>query len=377
MRPSKTQRWLDLIAFLAGRRFLVTAEEIMERVPGYLDRHAEPDEVARESARRKFERDKDELRGFGIPIRREQYKRLSSNEELDGYRLESTDFYLPYLRLVQRASAGTRTSRSASVKRGAQIRAVEIDPDVIALAVVGLRRVADVPGFPLAREARSALRKLTFDLDPSTVFDTRVVYALPPGEEPLSTPLQLLLDGLLRRKTVSFTYRGMYRDQEEARTVRPYGLLFQHAHWYLIAYDESREGIRVFRVVRMSEIAVNARRPNTEDYRIPPEFEMSAYANRKAWALGEEDGEALEARVRFAYPRSLWAERNQMGTLLDDHPDGASTRAFRVVQAEPFVRWLLSLEGDALLESPPELRALFDDAVRQLARLYQVDGSHG
>ena len=38
---------------------------------------------------------------------------------------------------------------------------------VVADAVSGLKELADVPGFPLAAEARSAYRKFTFDLDPA------------------------------------------------------------------------------------------------------------------------------------------------------------------------------------------------------------------
>ena len=32
---TKTQRWLDLLSFLLGRRVPVPVEEIMERVPAY------------------------------------------------------------------------------------------------------------------------------------------------------------------------------------------------------------------------------------------------------------------------------------------------------------------------------------------------------
>lgn len=56
--PTKTQRLLDLIAFLMGRRVPVTVEEIMEGVPAYAAPWRSEDETARASARRAFERDK-------------------------------------------------------------------------------------------------------------------------------------------------------------------------------------------------------------------------------------------------------------------------------------------------------------------------------
>jgi predicted DNA-binding transcriptional regulator YafY len=59
---TKTQRWLDLLAYLVGRRLPVAVDELMERLPAYA-RQPNPD-----TARRTFERDKDELRKAGIPI---------------------------------------------------------------------------------------------------------------------------------------------------------------------------------------------------------------------------------------------------------------------------------------------------------------------
>jgi len=65
---SKVQRWLDLIAYLVGRHFPVPVEELMERLPAYALDWRVGDKTARDSVRRKFERDKDELRGLGIPL---------------------------------------------------------------------------------------------------------------------------------------------------------------------------------------------------------------------------------------------------------------------------------------------------------------------
>jgi proteasome accessory factor B len=380
--PDKTQRWLDLIAFLAGRRFTVTAEEIMTGVPGYLPR-GDVDDKQWESARRKFERDKDELRRLGIPIEARRQRDSVTFEELDGYRLADTDFYLPYLKLVQEEHSARRDGEGAGARHAqrptgkSSARTVELQAHEIAPALVGLRRLADVPAFPLAREARSAFRKLTFDLDPTLADDAPVLFASPAREVSLSAVLRDLSDALLRRKRVSFSYRGMYRDDVTQRTVRPYGLLYQHAHWYLIAHDEGRGAVRVFRVGRMERVEVSSRSPNTADYQIPEGFDVSEYVDRDPWALGGDPAEAIETRVRFTFPRALWAERNQQGELLTQHPDGSATRVFRVLQPEPFVRWLLSMEGDAAVEEPPELRQLVQETARKVAALYGGEAGRG
>jgi predicted DNA-binding transcriptional regulator YafY len=61
-RITKLQRWLDLIAYLVGRRMPVVVEELMERVPAYAEKWRTDDPKKMATARRTFERDKDELR---------------------------------------------------------------------------------------------------------------------------------------------------------------------------------------------------------------------------------------------------------------------------------------------------------------------------
>ncbi len=102
---SKTQRWLDLIAFLIGHRFPVSVEQIMEAVPSYARDVGSGDPTRAASARRKFERDKDELRDMGIPIQSIPYQ--IHFETQTGYRLERSDFYLPYLNLLGEKAGAT------------------------------------------------------------------------------------------------------------------------------------------------------------------------------------------------------------------------------------------------------------------------------
>jgi proteasome accessory factor B len=76
----KTSRWLDLVAFLLSHRFAVTRAQIFRQVGGY--------EGAEETARRKFERDKDELRALGVEIETVEIPGASSDEAGTGYRLK-------------------------------------------------------------------------------------------------------------------------------------------------------------------------------------------------------------------------------------------------------------------------------------------------
>ena len=395
-RITKVQRWLDLIAYLVGRHLPVSVEELMERLPAYQREWLKEDEKARASVRRKFERDKDELRSMGIPLETVIYREGALADKTEGYRIQKKDFYLPYLRLLEEEKGETEEGMTppvegqgtrpgmARVREGRKRQAeqsrgegrmgsadtIELPRDQAAHAVEGLRSLARIPAFPLADAARSALRKITFDLDPHAFGDLPVFFAVPEETAWSRGTLTELSDALTRRKTASFTYHGMQRGEPTHRMVRPYGLLYQHSHWYMVAWDEDREGERLFRVDRMKSLTVNSSSPNTPDFEIPPGPILERYRDREAWELGEPE-DAVEARVRFRFPMSLWAERNRYGEKVTEGEDGASIRSFQVRQPNAFLRWVLSLAGEAEIESPEELRRDFRDMVESVTALYR------
>jgi predicted DNA-binding transcriptional regulator YafY len=353
-RISKVQRWLDLLAYLVGRRLPVTVDELMERIPAYAIKWKPGSEKDRASVRRTFERDKDELREFGIPIETVEFTINYGMERAQGYQLKRRDFYLPYLRLLEQ-TAGPRPTAMG-------VAEFEIASEDAGLALNALRRISDVPSFPLQPEARSAFRKLAFDLEPER-FDRPPVLDVGGPTDGDEGTLRVLSDALLAQKRVSFRYHGLSRNEETERDVAPYGLFFQRGNWYLIGHDNLRDAIRIFRTGRIRDPSINPARPQTTDYEIPPDFRLADYLEREAWELGDPEEEGLAVQVRFEFPRSLWVERNGHGELLREEPDGSTVRAFRVRQVNPFLRWILSLEGEATILSPPEVT----DGLRQLA----------
>jgi proteasome accessory factor B len=350
-KSTKLQRWLDVIAYLVGRQLPVSVEELSRHVPAYAGLGSD-DSQQQQAARRMFERDKDELRRLGIPIQTVPYYTADATERLEGYRIDRRDFYLPYMDLVNQVTGTTAYSSRLRPDR------MEVAEQDAPLALEALHRVARLPGFPLRSEARSAFRKLAFNLDPAEWAPSRetVLFVERDSGADLSRRLRILSDALLARKRLRFPYHGIYRDEVTHRDVAAYGLLFQHGHWYLIGHDALRGAVRVFRVGRMGDVTANTRAPGTPDYDIPGDFRLDQYRNREAWELGSGEEPSLEAHVRFAFPMSLWAERNGYGTLVSRSSDGSQTRAFAVHQVNPFLRWILGMEGEAEVLAPPELQ---------------------
>lgn len=364
-RITKTQRWLDLIALLLNRKLPLTVDEIMERIPAYAQASAAGDATAIASARRMFERDKDELRAAGIPLETVRYEMNYGLEVMEGYRITRKDFYLPYLKVLWDTEGD---AMPAMPRPYLGLPEVQIGPDEIAPAMDALRHVAEMDDFPFADAAASALQKLAFDVPSDEHAPPPVLPVGRAGADDLLERLRTLTDALLARKRVAFTYHGIARGEPTEREVAPYGI-FYNRDWYLIGHDAIRDAVRVFRASRIEDPRPNAKQPRSPDYDVPDDFDLQTYVDRDAWELGEPS-DAIEVDVLFSFPRSIRAERNGEGTLVDDRFSEGTVRRFRVSHPDPFLRWLLSLQGEAVIVRPENLREELRAMAREALALY-------
>ncbi|MFQ5745864.1 MAG: helix-turn-helix transcriptional regulator [Gemmatimonadota bacterium] len=368
---TKTQRWLDVIAYLVGRRLPVPVDEILAHVPAYAERLRDGGSKARDSVRRMFERDKDELRKAGVPIETVTFRIHYGQEEAQGYRLARREFFLPYLKLATGEEPGG--APAATSREGA----LALDEEETVAALSALDRMAGVPGFPLAREARSAFRKLAFDLEPERPSPSPFLYAGGRSGDEVKARVEVLSEAVLARKRVRFAYHGIFRGEATDREIEPYGLMFRRGSWYLAGYDVGREGIRLFHVGRMGMPRMNDRAPGTPDYEIPDTFSLQRYRDREAWEAAADGDESIEVRVLFRFPLSLWAERNGFGRRVARREDGAEVRTFRVADADAFQRWVLGLGGEARVVEPVELRDELVAMARETLAAYEAGAGGG
>jgi proteasome accessory factor C len=192
-----------------------------------------------------------------------------------------------------------------------------------------------------------------------------VAEAGPAMRVPEGVTARSLADALRERRRVRFRYQGARRGRPTQREVAPYGVMFTGGHWYLVGWDKARSDIREFRLSRMEALEVE----EPASYEIPADFHLRDRLDRQAWELGEPEA-AVQALVRFRFPRGLWAERNGFGELVSSEADGGQLRSFQVRQPDAFLRWLLSLEGEAELLDPPALRNSFQQMARAVAEVY-------
>ena len=365
---AKLQRWVDLLAALLRRHAPASLEELTRDVPEYLSKA----DLA--ALRRMFERDKVELREFGIPIITDK----DETGEVIGYRLRREAFYLPYLSLIQDARPKTRPRR---VDRYGYRSLPELafEADELDAVVEAARRVQQLGDPALAELARSAMRKLAFDLPldgarvresvgPMLSADIRLHRRQPPTLS-VDELFERLDAALSARKQVGITYTNMSTGQAGTRDVWPYGLFFLGHHWYLAAKDAGAgagDPVKNFRLSRIADARVNTKKPGTPDYEIPPGFSLREHArSREAWALG--DTASVDAVVRFHGESGPTLAASRLG---GDVPGDALARRFAVRRLDTFARWVLSFAGEAEPVSPPELVTAYRDVARETLAAY-------
>jgi predicted DNA-binding transcriptional regulator YafY len=364
--PSKTQRLLDLVALLVSRRQPIPRGEIWDRVVGYrqsLDEGTDP-----ASVRRTFERDKKELLELGFPLETVEVPG-NDPEEQQLYRLDSRDFYLPYLRLVG------ETGELAQTRKPYMTPLAAVAPEDAFAVARALTLLRDNEALAFQADARSAFRKLTFDLvgDIDDPFGAAPVI-VPADDEATRGRIPGLARAIRTRRVVRFRYRGPTRDEPTDREVEPWSLLFKQSRWYLVGHDRVREARRIFRVSRIEELEAWEEGPPEFER---PDVDLSMWDDAEAWDLPGMEEPAVEVTVRFHFPRSLWAERNRVGELVEREAGGAALRRFRVRSAGPFLRWLLGQLDEVEIVEPDdyaeELEAIRRRVIAANPGLFRAD----
>ena len=347
MSVTKLERLLNLTAALLETPRPLTAQQLRQRVPGY------PDD--RVSFRRAFERDKDDLRELGIPLRVEPV--LTGERTVDGYRIPPEDYYL--------RDPGLQPDELAALHLAARV--VRLEGATEALWKLG----GDTEERPALRDRRAA--------GAPAVGEGPEALALPVVEVPTDERLTALFAGLVDRRSVRFTYQGGRpgssprpaaagphpREAAAPRVVDPHRLDFQRGRWYLSGHDHGRDALRSFRVDRIAgPVEVLPDRP------FPRPSQRHPGVRLQPWELGGED--AGPARLLVDADQAAWAIQHVGPDAVDEHrPDGAVVLRIPVANRDAFRSFVLTFLDHAEVLSPPELRA---DLVAWLGALLPGSG---
>ncbi|MBA2325802.1 MAG: WYL domain-containing protein [Actinobacteria bacterium] len=300
----RLERLTNLVATLLDTRRPLPLEELVDLVPGY-----PPDKA---SYRRQFERDKDTLRGIGIPVQTEAIDALGPEV---GYRIHPDEYYLPQLALTADEQAALHVAVTAVQLEGGA------GPEA-------LWKLGGLEG-----EAATA------------------VAALPSVPE-----LPVLFDAYRERASVTFAYRG------EPRRLDPWGIVFRRGHWYVVGHDHDRDDERAFRIDRVEGPVETGPSGTVEP---PADLDPASLLRDDPWRFGGD--EPVTARVLVDAPQAPGVV-HQVGEhlVVERRADGSVVVGLPVTNVAAFRSFVVGLLDGAEVLDPPELR---DGVVGWLRRL--------
>ena len=329
---------LSLISFLMAERRPVTASEIRQAVEGYSG-------MNEDAFARRFYADRAELESLGIQLSVD--KPMEGMAEQESYTLPPENFYLPPIEFTDGELAALQTALSLLDGEFAYAEPLRLALQQISWGRPSPLRAPDQSSIALGITASA-------------------------GGHDLSQRLVKLDTAISRRKTVTFKYHTMERDDVGERKVDPYQLLFQGGQFYLMGHSHEREAMRVFRLSRIRGKVAYATKAE-HDFQRPDDFDPRAYAERIHWQFGDPVGEA-EILVG---ERIAWLIERHFGRYGEfrDPPAGSDGRLFVTSYASPrqLISWVLGLGDHARLLGPTELVDELAERVELLERRHSGD----
>jgi len=302
----KLERLMNLTAALVDAERPLSAEDIRQRVAGYAE--------GKEAFRRTFERDKDELRELGVPIKVVPVPGTFPEEQ--GYWVERSRYEMPDL--------GLETDELAALRFALQ--AVQIgDPE---------------------ETVAGALRRLGGAVDPTNPDigeDADLIADLP--VDPSVFPL---FSAVMESRAAHFGY--LRAGETVRKSVEPWHLDFRRGHWYLHAFDRERSEPRNYRLDRIiGEVVLDE--PSTFT---SPRISAST-VELDPWEFGEDS--PITATLLVDGDQARFAtETLGTSTIVEKRANGSIVFEVGITSRAAFRSYVLSFLDHAEILGPSELR---------------------
>jgi proteasome accessory factor B len=304
-RMEPLERLLNLVGLLLEARIPLTFDEIRDTLEAY--RADNPD-----TAKRMFERDKDILREYGVPLELVDTDAWGVEQ---GYVIDKEKYYLPEIAFTSEEMA--------------------------ALFVAAQGGGEDTT-------AEQGIRKLLYGADGGILVGL-AGGPLASGSDARSSLVLAAADAAQTRRHVRFGYRTSEGKTGE-RDVDAYAMVFRGGHWYLLGRDHARDDVRAFRLSRFTgELSIEG-----DGHEPPDGFRAADHVQGGPWAPTGDD----RAVVAFE-PDAAWLAQHSLAGAerLREREDG------RIELAVPFAD--AAVAASLLLQFGPEAEVLEPAALRQ------------
>lgn len=236
------------------------------------------------------------------------------------------------------------------------VRPLRLTTDEAVALVVALRTLLELPGLAERDAVSRALAKVSAAAGHSAE-TAPVAVSVDAREETLA----VVREGLERKRALHLHYYVPTRDERTERTVDPMRLLLVEGRWYLEAWCRRSEGVRLFRLDRVDDVAVL-----DEPAAPPPQAHERDVEN----GIYQPEPGSPAVRLRLSR-RARWvADYYPVDSVRPvEDPAGGLAVTVRTADLAWARRLVASLGGEALVDEPRELAAeVAADARAALAR---------
>jgi proteasome accessory factor C len=237
------------------------------------------------------------------------------------------------------------------------VRPLRLSTDEAVALVVALKTLLELPGLAEREAVSRALAKVSAAAGSVADRVTPVAVSVDAHEEALA----VVRDGLERKRALHLTYYVPTRDERTERTVDPMTLHLVDGKWYLEAWCRRVEGVRLFRLDRVDDVAV------LDERAAPPE---QAHGRDVQSGIYQPEPGSPAVRLRLARHARWVADYYPVDSVtpVDDPPGGLAVTV-RTADLAWARRLVASLGGAALVDEPADLAAqVAADARAALAR---------
>ncbi|MCZ2805652.1 YafY family protein [Modestobacter sp. VKM Ac-2983] len=237
------------------------------------------------------------------------------------------------------------------------VRPLRLSTDEAVALIVALRTLLELPGLAEGEAVSRALAKVSAAAGHPAEVRAPVAVSV----DARAQSLAVVRDGLERHRALHLHYYVPSRDERTERTVDPMRLLLVDGHWYLEAWCRNAEGVRLFRLDRIDDVAV------LDEPAAPP-----PQAHERDLADGLYQPGPAEPLVRLRLARTArWVADYypvEEQTEVTDPPGGLAVTV-RTSDLGWARRLVASLGGAAAVDEPVELATqVAEEARAALAR---------
>jgi predicted DNA-binding transcriptional regulator YafY len=202
----------------------------------------------------------------------------------------------------------------------------------------------------LLKQARSLQEAITFNVRP------------PPSL--LQNDFVALFSSAIRdRKQVFLRYQSWNGDESE-RAFDAYGIVFNEGYWYTAGYCHLREGLRTFRLDR-----VTALEPLEDSFERPEDFDALEHVLSSLVSM--PGTEQMEVLLQTSLENAQEVFPSMMGTL-ETHEKGVIFRR-SASQLEWILPYLMSLEFPVIILKPTNLREKLRDMAAKALKMADME----